>query len=737
MPSPLERGIASPLGAVARLAAELRADLRPRALLQSLIAGVVAGGISVAISISFAALIFSGPLAEHLPFGLGLALFSSACVGLVTALGSSLRIAVGGVQDNTTAILGVATAAIAARVATEALLPTAVAAIVTASIVVGAALYLVGRLRLGAIIRYMPFPVVGGFYAATGFLIIQGAADVARDVEADLFTFDAAMVWAPGLIIGIAILLAARIGTSTLTTPLVLAVGVVVLRGGMAITGVGADAATARGWLFGPYADQPSWSADTVRLLADADWGAVGAEWITLASLAVIASISMLLNISGLEHAGGVDADADRELRVAGIGSLASAAGGGMPGYLYLGDSVILHRIAGHRRLAAVLTALMSVVVLVFGTGILGIVPKAVVAGVLFGLGLMFLVEWLWDARRRMSMVDLALVWVIGLAVLVAGFIAAIALGVVIAIGLFAVRYSRVDVVRRTYPLAATSSTIDRPAHQRDIIESEDAAVVVEVRGFLFFGTATRVFDAALRAVEDRTRFIVFDLTGTTGIDSSLNMAYLRFERAASTRGLALAFAGVPSQRRAPIDAVAAASSVPVVVVAELDDGLRWAEEQILHSADDSDHAPEVPFAVILERLLGASDDVAAVIGHTEVIEIGDGEAVITTGEPAPGLFFLESGRLQAEVESDDGSPIRLREMLPGTVIGEISLYRGGVATATVRSIGISRLRQISSEAMHRIERDEAAVAAAIHRFAAAVLAERVLHAERGLRALR
>ena len=112
-------------------------------------------------------------------------------------------------------------------------------------------------------------------------------------------------------------------------------------------------------------------------------------------------------------------------------------------------------------------------------------------------------------------------------------------------------------------------------------------------------------------------------------------------------------------------------------------------------------------------------------------------QVLVRQGEPAPGLFFLESGVLTAQLRTADGDTIRLRTMQAGAMIGEISLYLGGEATAAVVADEPAVVLHLSPAALAAVERGDPPAAAAIHRLAAQTLAGRVLHAERAIRMLR
>ncbi len=53
-----------------------------------------------------------------------------------------------------------------------------------ATALTGVVLWGLGRFRLGALVRFVPFPVIGGFLAASGWLLVTGGVEVitGRDI---------------------------------------------------------------------------------------------------------------------------------------------------------------------------------------------------------------------------------------------------------------------------------------------------------------------------------------------------------------------------------------------------------------------------------------------------------------------------------------------------------------------------------------------------------------------------
>ncbi len=139
---------------------------------------LIAGIDGLGTSIAFAALIFTGPLAAGFGMGVGVILLSSILIALWIALRSRYPSSIGQVQEASIAILATAIATAAAHLEfapEEVKVATAFAIMGSSAVVTGALFWLFGRCRFGRLVRFMPYPVVAGFLAGSGWLLIQGA----------------------------------------------------------------------------------------------------------------------------------------------------------------------------------------------------------------------------------------------------------------------------------------------------------------------------------------------------------------------------------------------------------------------------------------------------------------------------------------------------------------------------------------------------------------------------------
>src|SRR5882757_10599878 len=153
-----------------------------RRALHDVLGGSAASVLTITFGLSYALLIFAGPLAPYLSYGVAATFISSAVLATVIALGSSLPFAVGGPESSTAAVTGILASSLIERMAladpTASLLAPVLITLAATTIITGIVLCGFGMTRMGRAIRYVPYPVVGGFLGATGLLIVLGAIRV-------------------------------------------------------------------------------------------------------------------------------------------------------------------------------------------------------------------------------------------------------------------------------------------------------------------------------------------------------------------------------------------------------------------------------------------------------------------------------------------------------------------------------------------------------------------------------
>jgi sulfate permease, SulP family len=700
-----------------------------------LLTGLLVGIVEVLLAISLGVLVFGGALADGQGVAIGAALFAGSVALLVVGLRSSLPGTMGSVQDVTAAVLAVVGAGITATLGPDdpRLVGTALVAVAVTSLLTGAALWLLGTARLGRIVRFLPYPVVGGFLAGTGWLLFVGGLGLLarRDVTwSELGRWMTAEVAGPvaaGVALAVVLVVVVRRGASGTSIPLLCLVAAVLVYVG-AMIGPGLGAAEAAGWFLGPFPRGSLWPPDA-SLLTDIAPGAIVGQWAGIATVVVLGAVSLLLNASGIELAAEEDVDLDAELRAAGVANLVGGLGGGIPGFHALSLTALAIQAQARRRATALVACGVVVLTLVFSGEVVARIPRPVVGGLLVFLGLLFLLEWLVDARRRMRRADHAIVVLITVVIAGFGFLEGVAVGIVAAVVLFLVAYSRTDVVRHETTGRQQPSRVDRaPEQAAALAELAEAITIVELRGFLFFGTASGLLERlrpSLTASPDVPGLLVLDLRHVTGIDASAASTFQRVSQLADRGGVTVVLSGASSEVAQQVARSGAFAGRNVRSFPDLDRAVEWCEDRLLEARGLA-VGPSTGLHDVLVAELGAPALAERLHAHLRTETHAAGATVLHREDHTRALVFLVSGVLDVEVTDADGARRRVRSLLPGTVVGEVGVYLEGTRSADVVASQDVLVARLAEEELAAVERDDPELATALHRMLARKLAARL-----------
>ena len=690
--------------------------------------GLIIGAVEAIFAMAFAALVFGGRIEDFIAEGISLYLGAAALtLGILAWLAGS-RGVVGGLQPATAVVLATvsATVAVTAFGSIERAFVTVVAASLVVTVLSGIAFVALGNSRRANLIRFIPYPVVGGFLAGVGWLLVKGAVYVSADAlpsltpVGDLFQASALQLWVPAFAFGVILLVATRLVKRPIVIPVVLGVGLVLFAIGMLVTGSSIASARSGHWLLlGPFDEFQSWQPWTARAITGADWSAVAGQWAGILAAVLVATIVLLFNISGSEIVLRRDLDTNRELRDAGLLNVISGALGGIPGYHALGQTALAEQMKVDAKVAGLTAAAVPLAGVIVGASVIELIPRMIVGGVLVFVGLAFLVEWVWDKRKVLPPLEYGVVLVILAAIIVRGFLPGVVVGLVLAVVLFAVNYGRIELVREVDFGETYHSNVDRPPAQRALLRTMGERVqILRVNGFVFFGSANGLLERIRKRAEaTRLRFLVIDLRRVNGVDSSAVVAFVKAMHLAEASGFELVFTGASDAVRGQLARGGLVASEVVRFEPDLDRGLQRCEEGLLR--DDVVQVPEADGDV----LAGMPSGLRALLERTE---LADGTVLIRQGDSPDDVFVLESGRLRVEMETSDGTRLRLRSINPGVVVGEVAMYSGDPRTADVVAEGPTVVLRLDRASIARIESEDPALASAMHRWLGGVLSERL-----------
>lgn len=714
--------------------------------------GLVVGVIDLPILLSFGVLIYSGDLVQYAALGIGMTLFAAIVVQVVMAVTSSVPGVVGGAQDSPAAILAVAAAAVSSAMigaSLEARFATVLVLVVITTFFTGLVFVLLGTFKLSRFVRFIPYPVVGGFIAGTGLLLMQGSFNVMMDDYVGvsnlgmLFARGAVMHWLPGVIFGIALVVVTRKFDHILVVPAMLVFGIILFYGYLFISHVSFSSAQNAGWLLGPFPQGALWEPMNLRLLGEVNWTLIAGQINNIGAVTMISVVALLLNSSALELIGRDDFDLNRELISAGVGNMLAAFTGGSAGYHYLSLSAISIRSKVQSRLVGVISACVLLIVLLFGARILSLVPKYMVGGLLIFVGLSFLIEWIYDTWFNLPRLEYILVLVIVAVVGWAGFLPGVAVGTLFAVVLFAVNYSRIDIVHNALNGETFRSRVDRPAEHQMLLDSKGSSInILQLDGFIFFGTAQGLLNRVRERIASRDlpalRFLVLDFRRVSSVDSSAVFSFVRIQQMANTHNFHLFLSDLSPEVLATLrkGGLNDRSDLFVHISPSMDEAVGFCEDAILLEEGNSTITRAASMQSQLEKVFSSKESVDKFMKYLERQEEDEFHILIRQGDHPTAMYFVESGELTARLEVAKNKFLRLRTMGPGTTVGEIGLYLKIPYTATVAVAKKSVVYKLTLESLNRMEAEAPTLASSLHRWIVLTLSYRLSDNNRTLEAL-
>lgn len=537
--------------------AALRARALPRrsdyAGLRSSWRGDVVAGITV------------GVVALPLALAFGVTSGVGAAAGLVTAIVAGLVAGfLGGSSLQVSGPTGAMTVVLLPIVAQYGVTAVFTVAVIGGVIVVG-----LGLAGLGRTIQYIPWPVIEGFTVGIAVIIALQQVPFALDVAPPGGDRALAIaVDAVRLASGPAALRALGI------VALVVVVMVVVprIRRGLPASLIAVVIATGGAEVFDlqisrigalpsglPTPSLPALDPDVIATL-------LGSA-IAVAALAAIESLLSAKVADGM--ADGPRYDPDRELVGQGIANMASGLFGGMPATGAIARTAVNVRAGARTRVSAITHALVLLVIVLVGAGVVGRIPLAALAGVLVVTAFRMVDYRSARSILRSNRSEAAVFALTAAITILFDLILAVEVGIALAALLALRAFARQSGIERE-PIGDGDPEVD-PATEQALLHERIA--VYRIDGALFFGAAQRFLDE-LTAITD-VAVVILRLSGVRMVDATGANALAEIVRDLERRGITVLLKGVREEDRRLFESVG--------VLRELRD-----ERHVFSSLDDA-----------------------------------------------------------------------------------------------------------------------------------------------------
>lgn len=503
-------------------------------LLQDLLAGVVVGIVAFPLAIAFA--IASGVRPEQ-------GLFTAIVAGFLISALSGSRVQIGG----PTGAFVVLVFGIVQRFGYDGL---AVATVMAGVLLVG-----LGLARLGAVIRFVPYPVTVGF--TSGIALIIAAAQVRDALGLRLAEVPAEFVekWVAygrhldTLEPSALVLCAATIAVvqlwprvePRLPGPLV---AVVLTTVAAQLLGLPADTIESR---FGAVPTNLP-----LPRLPQVDWAILPDLVPPAISIALLGGIESLLSAVVADGMTGRRHRSNAELVAQGVANIAAPLFGGIPATGAIARTATNVKNGGRTPIAGLVHALTLLVILMVAGRWAGLIPMATLAGILLVVAYN-MSEWqLFVGLLRSGPRGDVLVLVVTFALTVfVDLIVAIQAGFVLAAILFMHRMATVTQVRVLTDQICEDEP-DRPDQRSEAWARPPGVEVFEIRGAFFFGSA-QTFGEVIGRIQRPPRVVILRMRDVFAIDATGLRALEGIATQFRRQGTLLLLSGVHLQ---PLDAM-------------------------------------------------------------------------------------------------------------------------------------------------------------------------------------
>ena len=614
-----------------------------------------------------------------------------------------------------------------------------------------------GVMRLGELIKYMPYPVVSGYLSGVGLIMVLGQLPkwLALPKEMNVWQWlSAPGLWQwPSLLVGLAtvmgMLLAPRLSKRVPGVIQGLVAGMVVYW---------AMALSAWPELLNLHDNPLIIGPLNVNLEAFVDgvtrpWDQLVASglppWqqivLPAMTLAVLLSIDTLNKCLVLDAVTGARHDSNQELRGQGLGNLASSLIGGATGSGSIGASLVSKASGGSTHLSGVFQGLGSLVVILLLTSMIAWIPVPALAAMLVVIG-MKMIDWpsLQMIRSHQTRLDFGVIVLVVVVANTVSLIAASAVGIALAIFLFLSEQIHTTTIRRKNWGNKVFSSRVRSQREQEILSAKGhQTLIFELQGSLFFGTTHQLFSAIEPEIK-KAKFVVLDFMRVQSMDMTASQMIERIRSNLANHQARLVLTRVPDRLpngrnlRSYIDQMGLLSDNSSKVFTELDQALEWIEEETLvqegYVHPQGQGLPVAKFELF--HGMGPSE-LEALDRCKEVRTYQDGELVLEPTSLGRALMLISRGEVKVSLKTSTGSAIHLATLSRGQFFGEMSFLDGRAPSAYVHASQETEIFAIDRNAFAKLAAGSPSMSLGVMRSLALVLADRLRQTNVELREVR
>jgi MFS superfamily sulfate permease-like transporter len=377
----------------------------------SVMYGAINCTIVLPVIMSFGNIIYKdNAFADYMPILIKLTLFSGMIHQLCFSFFSTLKFAVGSVQDAGLIFLSKMAHDMVVycrdkNYDDEVMLATVTVGLGCASAALGVGLIIIGKLGLATYVQMLPTCVVAGYLAFIGWFVgYSGLGIMAGESSlTPVVLFEKLFFVIPGVAGGAFIYISVRKLRHVAVLPLCITFLLVLFYAILAITGSTVEDATEYGWIR-KSEKVPAWYETWDYLKIDkVAWGALPQLWLTWLGMLFVVALSSSLDVAAIELEVKKPLNYNKELRVVGISNLVSGLTGGYTGSYIFSQTIFSLRIGVRSRIPGFSIAFFAGLIIMMPFPIMSYVPNFFYGSLLSMICIDLMYEWLWEFRTKVT----------------------------------------------------------------------------------------------------------------------------------------------------------------------------------------------------------------------------------------------------------------------------------------------------------------------------------------------
>jgi SulP family sulfate permease len=566
---------------------------------------------------------------------------------------------------------------------TDSHLPTILAIFLISGLFSSFFMYIIGKLKLSHLIRFLPLPVIGGLILGFGIFIIGDSFHVISNNVPLNFKHYSIPIYIIYLLFTISILILGVTFKSKVLPPLFL---IVTLLGINLLSYIYPDSDFINSLFFKSSENISLVATDSniINMIFLVDYLSIYENIHLFVVFGILSVIQYLFVSSVMEMQYNEKIDVDNHIKLTSKAITLASIIFCPISIPNAGSIALTYTLMPSKKYFKLLVCMFLLLFLIFLKTVLYSIPYFFLATMPVLIGLQLLKEWLFDSFKSMPKSEYIITVVIAFAFLLLGSVQAAIVGVVISSFFFIIKYSQSKTIRYHITGNLYKSNFVRPLKHVNYLNKYGHQIhIYKVQGYLFFGSTKILAEKITKSLDESSgvKYIIIDFSLVTSIDISGISFLIQLHKNASNNNVEIFITNSTSEIKSMILKKSKNYNMSNSFLSSLDEGLEKCEDYLI------EHAPDVV------RNIGKEDAISSLIESKEMYNIFKkyllskiikrGELLFEKGEDSDSIAFVKKGLIGVYIKIGDKKE-RVMKSGAGTIIGDIGFFLNISRTADV-----------------------------------------------------